>query len=166
MCQSPQRYLDAASHDRHVGEQTFEDIAIDDGGVVRTGTGTAVGCIGIVTALAAGCSIVIDHRVHRPGRYAEVQPWTSQFFEITQVIAPVGLRHDSDFVTVGLQHAPDDGSAHRRVVDIGVTGEQDNVGLLPTQVVHLLAGSGQPLPLDVVVGISLVLLHFLSVSNP
>ena len=159
MGQTPQRHLNATSHHWHVGKEPFQYFAIDDGGVVRAGTGTAVGRVSVVAALAAGGCVVVDHRVHGTGRHTEVKPWLAQLLEVAQVVAPVGLRNDGHLVAMGLQHTTDDSATHRRVVDVGITSEQNHVGLFPAQVFHLLACGGQPLPLDAVVGMSVVLTH-------
>lgn len=140
-----QRCLDAAGHYRHVGPQPFQCLGIDDGGVVGAGTGASVGGVSIIAAPSPIGRVMVHHRVHGAGMDAEKQPWAAQFFEVAQVVAPVGLRHDGYVVAMGFKHTADDGSTHRRVVDIGVAGEQDHVGLFPAQMIHLLACGGQPL---------------------
>ncbi len=45
------------------------------------------------------------------------------------------------------------------MINIGITSEQDYIGLLPSQVVHLLARRGKPLPLDAVITISFIRLQ-------
>ena len=67
----------------------------------------------------------------------------------------VGI-HDDQSVKVACR-ASDDDSTHRRVVDIGVAGEQDHVGLFPAQVIHLLACGGQPLCINAMYAFIVVL---------
>ena len=164
MRQPPERHLDAACHNRHIRKEPFENLTIDDSGVVGACSCSSIGRISIITALAAGCGIMVDHRVHGTCRHAEIQPRPAQFLEVSQVVSPVGLRHDSHFVAMGLKDTSDNGAAHRRVVDVGVAREKNHIGLFPAQVFHLLAGGRQPLPSYVVVAISFVLLHSLSLS--
>ena len=78
------------------------------------------GCIGIVVTQTAGGSIMVDHRVHRAGRYPEKQPWSAGLLEFAQVGRPVGLRDYSDLVAVALEDAANDGSTESRMIYIGI----------------------------------------------
>lgn len=78
------------------------------------------GCIGIVVTQTAGGCVMVDHRVHRAGRYPEKQPWAAELLEVAQVVLPVGLRDYSDIVAVALEDAANDGSTESRMIYIGI----------------------------------------------
>ena len=103
MRQPPQRSLDAADNDGNVREQTFENLRVDRHGTVGPKTGLAAGRISVVVAQTQVGGIMVDHRIHRTGRDAEKQTRHPQLGEIAQIVAPVGLRHDSDAIPLGFE---------------------------------------------------------------
>ena len=44
---------------------------------------------------------------------------------------PVGLRHDGNTQSLTLQETTDDGHAKRRVINVGIATEQDDVQFVP-----------------------------------
>ncbi len=94
--------------------------------------------VGVITAAAACGGVVIDHRVHGSGGYAEEQSRRTEFAEVAEVVLPIGLRNDCHFVTGCLECASDDGSSKRWVVDIGIAREQDDIDIFPAKSLHLL----------------------------
>ena len=87
---------------------------------------------------------MVDHRIHGSCRYAEKETWTAQLLEITQVVAPVGLRHDGHTQPLGFQHTANNRHAERGVIDIGVAREENHIDPFPAALFQFLAGSGQP----------------------
>ena len=137
-----QRSLDAAQHNGHIGEELFENLRIDDGGIFGPHIVASVGAVGIFGAQAAVGRIFIDHRIHHARRNAEEHTRTAQLAKVAEVAVPVGLRNDGHAVAFGLNQAADDGSAKGRMVHVGIAREQDNVYFVPTAELHLLAGGG------------------------
>lgn len=132
MGQAPEGGFDAAHDDRDMREQPFEDLGVDRHGIVGAEPRLAAGRVGVVAPQAQVGRVVVDHRVHRPGRDAEKEPRHAQLGEVAQIVAPVGLRHDGHVVAFGLQQAADHRRAERRVVDVCVAREEDDVQLIPS----------------------------------
>lgn len=84
--------------------------------------------------------IMIDHRIHSPGRDAEKEARGPQLREVAQIIPPIGLRNNRHTITLGLQKASDNRRAKSRVIDISVTREKDDIKLVPTPGPHFLYG--------------------------
>ena len=75
--------------------------------------------------------VLVYHRVHAARGYTEEEPRTPQLLEVAVVAVPVGLRHDGHAIACGFEATPHDGHAERRVIDVGITREQDDVELVP-----------------------------------
>lgn len=140
----PQRGLDAAEHDRRVGEQPLQDARVDRGRIVGPESGLSSCGVGVVAAQPFVGRVMVDHRVHVARRHAEEQPRASQLAEVAQVVSPVGLRHDRHAQALGLQQAADHGRTERRMIDIGVAREQNDVQRVPSACADFLDGRGQP----------------------
>src|SRR5690606_3849446 len=63
-----QAALDAAEHDRHVGEGLAAALAVDDGGAVGPGAAGVAGRVGVVAADLPVGGVPVDHRIHVAGR--------------------------------------------------------------------------------------------------
>ena len=50
---------------------------------------------------------------------------------------PVRLRDDADLVAVLLEQTADDGRADTRVVDLGITRDEDEIKLVPAALFHV-----------------------------
>ena len=146
MGEAPQRRLDTAEHDGGVGVEPLEDAGVDDGGHVGPRPGPVAGGVGVVGAPAAGGGVVVHHRVHASGADAEEEVGAAHFFEVPQVVLPVGLGHDGHSQSQRLEHPPDDGGAERGMVHVCVAREEHHVERGPSPRLHLLAGGGQPQP--------------------
>ncbi len=114
-----------------MGIEPLEDARVDLHGAVGAEPRLPAGRVGVVVPQADVGRVVVDHRVHRPGRDAEEEARSPQLGEVAQVVAPVGLGHDRHAVALGLEQAPHHRRAERGVVDIGVAREEDDVQLLP-----------------------------------
>ena len=116
-------------------------MGIDRGGVVGPETGLAPGGVGIVAAQPLVGGVVVDHRVHIAGGDAEEESGLAQFLEIPQVILPVGLRQNGHAQSLALQHTPDDRRPERGVIHIGVAVHNDDIHIVPPQVIQLFLGN-------------------------
>ena len=144
VCGAPQRCFDAADDDRRIGIELLEDAGIDCHDIVGPETRFTPGRVGVVAAQPLVGRIMVHHRVHRSARDAEEEARPSQFAEVAQVVLPIGLRHDGYSQTFGFEQASDHRCAERRVVDVGVSREEDYVEFVPSPCPHLLERSGQP----------------------
>ena len=140
MRQAAERCLDATYNYRHIGPKLLKYIAVNGYGPVGSCSGTAVGGIGIVVPKALGSRIVVDHRIHGPGVYGKIEPWSTQFAEVPQVISPVGLGHYRHAVAGLLEPAGYTGSTETRMVHKGVSGKEDHIDVVPPEFLHLLDG--------------------------
>ena len=129
--QPPQRGFDSPDYYRDVREQSLDDSRVDCYGIVGPKPRFAAGRIGVVAPEADVGRVVVDHRIHRPGRDAEEEPRRTQLGEVAQVVPPVGLRHDGHAVAFGFEQAADHCRAECRMVDVGVARKEDDVQLLP-----------------------------------
>ena len=49
---------------------------------------------------------------------------------------PIRLRDDADFESLRFQYAADDGHSETRVIYVGIPGDDDDVALLPAELLH------------------------------
>jgi hypothetical protein len=83
--------LDAADHQRHVGEGFAGALRIDDHGAVGAAVGRGAGRVGVVGADLAVRGVAVDHRIHVAGGDAEEQLGPAQALEVGRRIAsPAG----------------------------------------------------------------------------
>ena len=131
MGQSSHGRFDAAYDDRHVGVQLLEDAAISNRAVVGSCAGFAFRRISIVGTTSACRRVMVDHRVHRTGRHREIKSRTTEFGEVAIVPVPVRLRHYRYAITCCFEHPTQYSCTERRMVDIRITGEEDDVHFIP-----------------------------------
>ena len=79
---------------------------------------------------------MVDHAVHVAGADAEEQPGPSEL-PPGLGIAPVGLAEDRHPETGRLEHAPQDPHGKRRMIDVSVSGHEDDIDLIPPPRHHL-----------------------------
>ena len=84
--------LHPAEHDGRIGEELPEDARIDRGGVIGTEARLSAGGVGVVAAQALVGRVVVHHRIHVAGGDPEEKSRGAEFFEVAQVVLPVGLR--------------------------------------------------------------------------
>jgi hypothetical protein len=78
---------------------------------------------------------MVYHRIHIAGRNPEKETRDPHFFEISQVIPPVWLRHDCHPVTPGFQNTPYNSRSERRMINISVSGKKDDIYIPVTQTI-------------------------------
>ena len=142
VAQAPQRRLHAAYHHRYLRPEALEYLRIDCNGPVRALSEASVWRIGIVVAEPARGRVMVDHRVHGAGVHREIQPRLPELAEVTQVVPPVGLRNHGHTVAVLLQVTGYACSTEARMIHKGVSGKDDDVDVVPAELLHLLYGSG------------------------
>jgi hypothetical protein len=119
--------FDSAEDDGHVGEEAFENLGVDDGGIVGAAVVSAVGTVGVFRSKSLVGGVFVDHRVHAARGDAEEEPWAAQLFEVAEVAVPVGLRHDGHLIARSLETSPDDGRSERGMVYVGIAREENDV---------------------------------------
>ncbi|MNO87222.1 hypothetical protein D3C76_786410 [compost metagenome] len=134
--------FDAAEHDRHVLVGFLAALAVDQAGAVRTLTGQATRRVGVVGTDFLVRGVAVDHRVHVAGRDTEEQVRLAELHEVVFGL-PVRLGNDADAEALGLQQPADDRHAERRVIDVRITGDDDDVAGIPAELIHLLPAHGQ-----------------------
>ena len=102
MRQAAQGGFYPSENDRHVGIQVFQYFRIDNARIVGAHPRTAVGRIGIIAPQAFIRGIMINHRIHRPGRNAEEEARSTELFEVAEIASPIRLGNDGDAQTLGL----------------------------------------------------------------
>ena len=139
----PQRRFDAAHHHRRAGIEPFEDAGVGLDSVVGAEARRTARGVGVVAAQTFVGRIVVDHRVHGPGRHGEEEARRAELAEIAQVVAPVGLRNHRYAVTFCFEQAADDRRAESRMVDVGVAREENDVHRIPAPLAGLLTVVGR-----------------------
>ena len=86
-------------------------------------------------AASAVGGVAVDHGIHVPGGDAEEQVRPPQRAERVCRM-PIGLRNDAHAETMCLQEPPDYRHAEARVIDVGITGDDDHIAGIPAQRVH------------------------------
>ena len=141
MGQAAQTGLNAANENGYIFVGLPDEIAVDDGGVVRALAHDAAGSEGVRLPAVPGDGIVVDHGVHVAAADQKAQPGATEDVDGLGV-APVRLRDDDHAVAVAFQNAADDGVAERRVVYVGVANDVDKVRLRNAALQHFLLGDG------------------------
>ena len=139
-----QRSFDAANDDGYIGVELFQNVAIDHWSIVGTEARLAAWSVGIVAAQALVGGVVVHHRVHAARRHAKINSRLTELLEVTQVVAPVGLRDKRHTKAVVLQDPSDDRRPKRGMVDVGVARDEHDVHLVPTAQVGLFLRYREP----------------------
>ena len=142
MGNTAQGRLDAAQHHRHVAVGLLAALAVDQAGAIRALAGQAAGRIGVVGADLLVGGVAVDHRVHVAGCDTEEQVRLAELHEVV-FAAPVRLGNDAHAKTLGFEQTTDDGHAERRMIDVGVTGDDDDVAAVPAELIHLFPAHRQ-----------------------
>ena len=132
MCQSPHRSFDTAQYYWDIGKELFQDLGVDNRGIIRPHVVARVWAVRIVVSLSAVGSVAVNHRVHSPRRYGKAQPRLPQLLEVTEVAVPVGLRDYGHLESFRFQHTANHRGSESRVVDISVAAEEDDIELIPS----------------------------------
>ena len=138
MGNSSERCLDASDDNRNIRIYLLQDLSIDGNRIIRPLPCFSFRSICVVASQTLGGGIMVHHRIHGTAVHSEVQTRRSELAEITQVVAPVRLRHYGYPVAVLLQPAGDHSSTEGRMVDECIAGKQDHIYVIPSQGLDLL----------------------------
>ena len=122
----------ASEDDGHIGKELLQNLGIDNGGVFRSHVVAPVGTIRIFGTQTAVGSVLVYHRVHATWSNTEEETGSAKFLEVAEVAMPVWLWHDGHAIACCLQRPSDDSSAKRRMVDVGISREQDDIYFIPS----------------------------------
>ena len=134
--------LQSTEHDRNAGKRLPDQLGVDGERVRRPLAGLAVFRKTVITAEAAADGVDVDHGIHVAAGDAAADAGTPHHLERFR-IAPVRLGDESDPVTAVDQQPTDDRHAERRVIDVAVAGDQQNIEFFEPGGEHLLAGRRQ-----------------------
>ena len=142
MGNAAQRCFDAAEHNRGVGVSFLAALAVDQARSIRALSGLPARRVGVVRSDLAVSRVAIDHRVHVAGSDAKKQIWLTELHEVVFAL-PIRLADDANAKALGFQQPPDDRHTKRRMVDIGITGHDDDITRIPAELIHLLPAHRQ-----------------------
>ena len=137
MGHAAQTRLNAADDDGHIGIKLAQTAAVHDGRTLRTVSRLSARRIGIVMADFARSCVLVQHRIHVPCRNKKPQPGLAQAVKIPGCV-PVRLGNDADLIAMCLEHAADDRGAEAGMIDVSITGDKDEIQLLPAAFLHIL----------------------------
>ena len=143
MSQATHRRFDATDDNRHIGIELFENTAISDGTVVRTCAGFAFRRISIIGATTLRGRVMVNHRIHRAGRDRKIKTRTTELLEIAEVPVPVWLRHYRYAITRRFKYPTQHRCTKRRMVNIRIACEEDDVHFIPASQIRFLTGGRQ-----------------------
>ena len=132
----------AADEDGNILVALTDQIAVDNGCVVRPFAHNAAGCKCIGFSFVFCDGVVVDHGVHIAAGYQESQTGTAENIDGFGVL-PVGLGDDTDAVAVAFQNAADDCVTKRRMIHVGITDHVYKVAAFPATIYHILFANGQ-----------------------
>ena len=138
MRDAAQARLDAANDDGHIGIGFARALAVDDDTTIGPLAAFAFRGIGIIAADTPVRSVAIHHRIHVACTHAEKQFRPTQYLERISAV-PVRLRDDANAEALRFQQAPDDGHAETGMIDVGITGDDDDVAFVPAERLHFRA---------------------------
>ena len=133
--------LHTTKHDGSVGEELSQDAGIDGGGIIGAETGLASSSVGVIAAQPFVGGVMVDHGVHVAGGNPEEKARSPQLLEVAEVVLPVGLRQNGHAQSFALEHTTDDRRTERRMVHVSVTVHDNDIHVVPTQIVELLLGN-------------------------
>ena len=129
--------LKASDEDGNILIGPADQIAVDDGGIVRPLAHHTAGGEGIGLALVLGDGVVVHHGIHIAAGHQKAQPRIAQRIDGLGIL-PIRLGDDADGIAVAFQNAADDGVTERGVIHIGVTDHIHKVAAGPTALFHIL----------------------------
>ena len=143
MRHAPQTSLNATNDHRDILVGLARPLAINSNGTVRPLARNIARRVGIIIAPLLVSGVVIDHRIHIAGGDAKKQVWFAQRPEGVDA-APIRLRDDAYPKPLPLEYTPDDRHTKAGVINVGVTGNDDDVTTIPAELIHLSTGHREP----------------------
>lgn len=102
----------------------------------------AAGAVKVGFAAMAEGAVAVEAGVDGPGGDAPEESGWAVGAEVIG-LAVVGLGQEGDAITEVVEEAGDEGDAEGRVVDIGIGGDEDDVGAVPVAAADLIGGGGE-----------------------
>ena len=130
--------FNTAEDHRHVFPGLFTALGIDQRRTIRALARHVIRRIGVVMAQSAIGGITVDHRVHVARCDAEKQIRFPQTHKIIFAV-PVRLGNDANTETLRFQHTTANRHPKARMIDIRITGNQNNVAAIPAKLIHFVA---------------------------
>ena len=128
MGQPPQAGLQPSEDDRCLFKGPADQVPVDHDRIVRPFSHHSPGTEGIPAAVFFVHRIMIDHRVHIPGRHQKAETGLPEFLN-TGRVAPVRLAQHSHRITPGLEDTGDDRGPEAGMIHIGISAHIHEIGL-------------------------------------
>ena len=132
----------AAQDHGQAGERLPAHLGVDHRRVVRAFAGRAVLAVDVFLPLVTRRRVIREHRIQVAGRHPAEQPGTAHALNRLNIL-PVRLGNDPHAITLGFEHPTDHRRAERRMIDVGVAGDQQDIDFGPAPIPHLGGGGGQ-----------------------
>ena len=142
VCHSSKTGFDPAQDNRRILVCLPDQVAVHDGGMIRTSSHHSAWRIGIRFSSFFRNRIMIHHGIHVAGRHQKPQPWLS-IFRNRSAVLPVRLGDDADLISMSLQMPGNDGVSKGRMVHIGISGHVDKIHPVPSSIDHILPAQRQ-----------------------
>ncbi len=142
MGDAPQRRFDAAEHDGHARHRAADQVRVDDAGAVRAQAGLAAGRVLILGPHLLLRGQLVQHAVEVARGDADEEARSTQTQHVVGPI-PARLGDEPHAVAATLEEASDQHRSERRVVDVRVAADDQDIQLVPAARVHLLARGRQ-----------------------
>ncbi len=136
MRNAAQTGLDTASDDGDIAIGLFQSLTVDGDGPVGAFARNVTRGIGVVIAAFPVRRVVVDHGVHVARGDAEKQVGAPECGEGFSGL-PIGLREHAHPKSLCFKHPPDDCHAEARVINVAVSGDDNDVAAVPPQLLHL-----------------------------
>ncbi|MNC22445.1 hypothetical protein D3C75_704470 [compost metagenome] len=125
-----QARFDAAEDHRHITPGFFTALGVGQGCAIRAFTRHVIRRIRIVVTQFTIRGIAVDHRIHVACGHTEEQIRFAKTHEVFFSI-PVWLGNDTHAEALGFQHTATDRHTKTRMVDVGISGNQNDVTAVP-----------------------------------
>src|SRR5574344_2936919 len=81
---------------------------------------------------------MIHHRIHSPACNPKEKSRTTELFKISQIVSPIWLRDNCHTIPFSLKNSRNYCTTKRGMIYIGITGEDNDIYILPPECLHLL----------------------------
>ena len=142
MRQPPQTGLDAANQNGHILVGLADEVAVDNGGIVRALAHHPAGGKGIGFPPVLGDGIMVYHAVHVAAADQKAQPGAAKHIDGFWIF-PVRLGDDAHAVAMALQNPGDDGMTEGGMIHIGIPAYIYKIALFPAAIHHFLLADRQ-----------------------
>ena len=145
MCHPTQGSFNTANENRHFRIYFFQNMTIGNSSVIRAKSGITTRRIPIRGSPSFIGGVMIDHGVHASGRHTKKVLRFAEFFKIPQIVLPVGLGDNPHLKTLVFHDTTNHRCAESRMVNVGITGDQNDIQFVPTPAFSFFFGNRQPI---------------------